>query len=478
MKKILCILLAALMVLLSAACANTETPDGETTGNTPVSNEIDTEGERAPEFPEVDYQGSEFRIVGKKQEVEKLITSDFDGSALNDAIYEANSAVANRFKIKFKMMEMADDKNTTVIQGYIMSGTDEYDLAYLHDCTSATMSLNGWFMNVYDMPYMDPTAPWWPQFTVDSMTLNGKMFHFTNFSSYQVMNAARAVFFNYDLLDEYSIESPYELVRNGTWTLEKLQEMTKGIYVDKNGNSKQDEGDIVGFTAFGYPYGWLESFGIEAYRKVAPDSAEIELDIMNNNSLELIDILHHWFRSGDLGVLVNFDVSGEVGNTMFSEGRSVFTVARVGILAKLCVETGLEFGIVPMPKVNAAQEHYYAGSNDCLFTIPTSISDPQRVGMVLEAMAYEGHRYILPAYCENTLKTRFATDTECSEMMTKVFESQVVSFAYLFANSVPMGLQFRWIYDTITNNNPASYYKRNSKKENNMIDKITTFYSN
>ena len=36
-------------------------------------------------------------------------------------------------------------------------------------------------------------------------------------------------------------------------------------------------------------------------------------------------------------------------------------------------------------------------------------------------MAYAGYKYVRPAYCEQTLKTRFATDPECSEMLNLIF---------------------------------------------------------
>ena len=42
-----------------------------------------------------------------------------------------------------------------------------------------------------------------------------------------MLSASNVIFFNKDLMDEYQIEYPYDLVRNGTWTVDKFFEMAK-----------------------------------------------------------------------------------------------------------------------------------------------------------------------------------------------------------------------------------------------------------
>ena len=145
-----------------------------------------------------------------------------EGEEVNDALVTANMYVSGMFNVKFESILIEDELNANIIRAFIMSGNDEYDVAYLHDCNSASMALNGWFLNVNELPYLDPTAPWWPQFTVESLTYNGKLYHYSNYTSYQSMEWTWGCFFNQKILDDYNQPTPYASVRDGSWTLDKI----------------------------------------------------------------------------------------------------------------------------------------------------------------------------------------------------------------------------------------------------------------
>ena len=92
-------------------------------------------------------------------------------------------------------------------------------------------------------------------------------------------------------------------------------------------------------------------------------------------------------------------------------------------------------------------------------------------------MSYAGWKNILPAYAERTLQARYATDKDCTEMLSLIFRNQVLSLSYLFANAVPNGMQFRIFGDTVKTNTFASWYKANEKKELKFIEKkLLPFY--
>lgn len=469
MKRILASLLAAVMLFGAVSCA-TATEDSDTQEAHTAAGSL-AETELAPDLPEMNYKGEQFRILTDKGSYGELVSNNATGEVLNDAILEATVSVSNQFNIQFVHIE----GDGATMETFIMAGDDEYDVALIHDCTTATMSLNGWFHNVNDLPYVDPSSPWWPQFIVDSLTLNGKMYYFSNYSSYQAMAQTRACFFNQRILKDYNMKAPYDMVRDGTWTLAKIMEMSSNIYADTNGDGKQDTGDVLGFATSHYPYAWLESFGIELYHKESPSSAELSL-MMDDRCYTLIDQLHTWFFSGTEGVWAPMNDSGEISMTMFAEDRVAFTFACVGSQAPRAIEGDVDYGIVPIPKIDENQPQYYGGCTSPLFSVPVTLRDTERAGIILEAMAYAGYQHILPAYCENTLKTRFATDPDCAEMLNLIFDNQVISFAYLFANSVPQGMQYRFIADTVERNKVASFFKSKQRKEQKMIDTIVEFY--
>ena len=458
-KKNLCLLLAGFMLTSTVACA-TDTDSDDPADQKTTAQMEEEETELKPELPDEKYDGAEFRILTGETYYPYLIAEKSDGELVNDAIVEANLWVTEKFDIEFERVNGAP-------QTYIQAGDDAYDVAYFHDGDTAELALRGWFMNIYDMPYMDPTAPWWPQFTVDSLTVNGKMFFYSNYTGYLSMSQTRVCFFNQRILDTYQMEYPYEFVREGTWTVDKMMQMSTSIYSDLNGNGTPDRDDRFGYASTHYPWGWLEAFGIELYQKASPNSAEMTV-VADDRCYALIEKLHEWWYTGSDSVWVKLEGHGDPSIGMFADGRVAFTlVTHLGDQVKPAIENDVSYGIVPYPKVNVEQENYYGACTDYLFTIPMTIRDNERVGAILEAMVYAGYKYIRPAYCEQTLKTRFATDPDCAEMLNLIFDNRVISFSYLYS-----GMQSNLIAQTVQTMNVASYLRAQSKAEQKMLDKM------
>ena len=485
-RRLVCALLALLFCGTAVSCGERADEPESPAAGTPVSESPSVieaeetaapeETEPKPELPEKDCQGYGFVVLGGESYLERVLSEEMNGEVVNDAIFQANREVADAFNIKFEK-NVVNDRDVNLIQSTIAAGQDDYDLICFHDCDTASMSLNGWFHNINALPYVDTEAAWWPRFTVDSLTINGKMLYFSNYISYNSSSTVQVAFFNSGLVTDYGLANPYDLVREGTWTVDRMADLTGSLYQDANGDGQRNEGDVFGLIAVNYPYRWAETFGIEAYKKVAPDSAELTLDINNESIVTLMEKLHNWFYSGDNGIWVDFDKDSSLSRGIFCAGSAVFTFDTVGGLTPLLLDTDINYGIVPYPKRDEAQADYYAGCNDRLFSVPITASDTERTGIIVEAMSYAGFKNILPAYVERTLQSRYATDEDCTEMLNLVIRNQVLSLSYLFANAVPNGMQFRIVYDTVKSGKFASWYQASEKKELKFMQKLTEFYS-
>ena len=67
---------------------------------------------------------------------------------------------------------------------------------------------------------------------MDGLTVNGKIYLFSNYIGYNGLRGTKNMYVNLDRLEDYQLESPYELVRSGKWTLDKVISITKEIYED------------------------------------------------------------------------------------------------------------------------------------------------------------------------------------------------------------------------------------------------------
>lgn len=475
-KRIFLCLLAALLSLGTVSCGAPaeQTDPAETILDTAVETE---ETEAKPDLPERDFEGYTYRILTTDGTIKYIHSTEVTGEVVNDAVYEANAQVGEEFNITYDTVSISSNSDTTIIQAYIMAGDDAYDVGQLHDCASGAMALNGWFHNIHEMPYLDTTAEWWPQFTLDSLTLNGKMYYISNYTTYRALHETRVTFFNQDMAVDLGIESPYDMVKEGTWTIDNMAAISNEVYVDVNGDGKQDKGDIMGFVFTNAPYCWLESFGIEAYKKEAKDSPNMTLDLNHETTYTLIDKLHNWMGgTGNNSVWVNFSGDRNEAMEMFAAGSGLFTFKCIGDQIPYLMDTEMNYGIVPFPKVDEHQESYVSACTDLLLSIPITASDLERTGIITEAMSYAGYKHILPAYCEKALKNRYSTDEQSAEMLDMIFQNRIISFSYLFVNLVPGGMQYQLIAQTVKNNNVASYYQSGESKENATIAKIVEFY--
>lgn len=471
-KTIFCILLASILCSNITSCGGTSEEIETIVSAETVVTETEQETEIKPELPEKTFDGYVFRVLGTETDLSYMLSSEVTGEKLNDSIYQANLEVTEQFDVGFETVVSGD---ITLMKSNIMAGTDAHDLSYMHDCSTASAALEGLFLDINTLPYVDTQAEWWPSNTVDCMTINGKLYHYSNYTSYFSFAYTQAVFFNKGLMNDFHLEDPYELVRNNKWTIDKMVEMTTSLYQDANGNGTRDKDDVMGLAAFGESYRWPESFGIEVYSH--DPSGGLALDVNNERVITIIEKLHNWFYGGEQGAWVNFTGVNADSQAIFTAGNAVFTFDTIGNLTPKILDTDVDFGIVPYPKADETQETYLAGCNDRLFAVPNIASNPERTGVIIEAMSYAGYKNILPAYVEYTLQSRYASDEECSKMLELIFENQVMSFSYLFANAVPDGMQFKIFMDTIPKNSFASWYSKNEKKELAFLEKLEAFYA-
>ena len=119
----------------------------------------------------------------------------------------------------------------------------------------------------------------------------------------------------------------------------------------------------------------------------------------------------------------------------FAEGRALFNFAGLNRVT-LFREMETDFGILPIPKWDEAQEEYHnVVSLYCaaLIAVPKTAGNLERTGVVLEALNAESMYTLTPAYYDITLKTKSARDEESSAMLDIIFDSRVYDLGNMFA---------------------------------------------
>ena len=139
-------------------------------------------------LPEKDMDGWQFRmtIFGTDLNRSQTWADELTGNVVNDAVYQKILNVEERFNVDVALTEasFSEVDQVDALKQAIVAGDDSCELAQGHDVNMANASLQAYFLNVYDLPHLDFEKPWWPEATLESMTVLGQMYMMFNKISY------------------------------------------------------------------------------------------------------------------------------------------------------------------------------------------------------------------------------------------------------------------------------------------------------
>lgn len=82
-------------------------------------------------------------------------------------------------------------------------------------------------MELHSVPYMDLSKPWYDQNANEQLSIDGKLFATVGDMILMDNEATLCVLFNKKLADDYGFEDFYDMVKRGTWTIDRMTEFAK-----------------------------------------------------------------------------------------------------------------------------------------------------------------------------------------------------------------------------------------------------------
>ncbi len=483
-------LILALILSTSAlfACGG-DTPSGDTTAPGDTTPAVtDPENERLgidDGLPAKDFGGYEFRIMhqGSASPTDAYVPEATNGDIVNDAIFERNQAIEERFNVDITVIPngLAYQEHMQKIQQHILANDDAFDVSLNHIVAGPNYVLEGLFLNMYDLPYVDFSKPWWGDQMVDEMTVLGQLYLALDVIGMGGLTSAKVHFLNLQKFDEYKLELPYQQVLDGTWTFDKLIALTKDVYADLNGNSKSDTEDFFGYVSHASQNGFFTSF--EAPVLLKDEDETLVLGVQSDKMAAIIEKMYSWYYESVGSCIVNGQdpVSGldQVAwqAQLFADGHALVAFSKLGSASSTFRESNVEYGIIPFPKWDENQEAYrtFCGSN--LLGVPVTCSDLERTSIILEAMVAENYKTVMPTYFETALKEKFSFDSETGQMLDIINDSLTISFAYAYDNWKGFGHMCSTLFG---GSNPsgdfASFYATRLPSAEERLKLIVDFY--
>ncbi len=432
-RQISILLLIAMLAGTAISCGESGTPSETTGGDNVTTPEVTTE--LTDGLPDKNMEEFELSILGDGGLTNTWITVQLDaesetGEKINDAIYKRNRAMEERFNCKI-VVSTNGWYNTVKNYGtFVMSGDNVYDIIMVQATDS--MTVIDYLADFNNVPHVRLDKEWWNPLASSIYAMGGKQTAAAGNFSLSYASAANCLLFNKRLYDEMNVgENMYDLVREGKWTFDKFVEIAKKAVNDVDGNTVMDANDTYGYAGViksihhqfvigaGLHYVDSDPEGYPSFN-VAEDEKFIGLFEKFVNLYNENPNIYFWPA----------DVNDDNCRPQFAKGSVLFCNAwphNVGTLR----EMKDDFGILPSPKYDEAQEIYYSNmANGEVTTLPRSFQEDrlENIGILLEAMSFYTNQEIYPVYKEVVVDTQYTRDDDSIEMLDIIFANVVYDF--------------------------------------------------
>ena len=494
LMKIIFVFLIFLMVFITFSCSTNSNSGND--GNSQPDNKIAgdnnsgdgaADGKTAAEaeipFPHEtrDFGGVTFKVLIDQEDVNLLDIEDIDvesvnGEVLNDAYYSRKVLVEDTYNIKLEGVHVNNYQISNYIEKSVKAGLDEYDACAPRLGVAGTFAVSGYGANVIGTN-LTLDAPWWDQNIISDTSIGGAAYIIAGDIFIKHYDGISLLMFNKKLLRDLGLESPYQAVYDNKWTMDKFNQMVKGVTFDLDGNGKMDRYDRYGFvTQADYVSSFINACGEKLVTKNKEDlpvftgNTEKITNVIDKLLEIYIDDTYCLHRDAKAVSLSQFWV--------FPEGRGLFYWGLPRYINLGLRDMEDDFGILPIPKWDSNQSRYYAtlnGWHSYTYMIPITVTDVDRSSYILDAMAYHGRKIIKPAYYDVCLQRKYTRDEESSAMLDIIFSSTVYDLGEVYQVGGFIGAVVSDFWGKNINSTVVQYDKLSGKIDKDIEDLIANF---
>ena len=441
-KRLTALLLALLIAGMSAAaCADSGSGGSSASTTASSSGESsaaeETELHYTAEVPEgTNYEGYTFTIHTYPAEGsgEYWYDRDFssieeNGEIVNDASYQRRRITEE--KLNIKIANVPNPSDGSALKKSVAADDGAYDIAFLSPRGSASLSQENILYNLKKMDTLDLSAAWWDQNAVNDMSINNMLFMVTGDIGIMYKMSIGILMFNKQMIEDYTLQNPYDMLDNHTWTIDAFTQMAQTVSEELDGNGKYDTNDRYGLLFFcNFIANGMIGSGVKFVTKDADDLPT--LTFYSEKTVQIWEKYTTLFY--DTQTCYSWSRSGGDTDAMFLDNRALFQYCELHSIEPLR-QMDTDFGILPIPLYEESQERYYHCVNPhvaAMLTVPIYNRDFERTGYILDTLGAESKNVLTPAYYDIYLKTKGARDDQSEATIDIVLDSLTYDMGYIF----------------------------------------------
>ena len=447
-KKSFALMLALLLVatvFVSCKTDNTETskPAGETSET--VSKADPLEHLKGHDFQKAEIVflvEGDHRLLYRSSEV---LGSEVAPDVINEAVDARNKRVEELLNITIK--EFRTDASTSMVDLVRTSaniGDNAYDVVMPYIPDAAAMLTEGFLSDLNKFDIFRFENDYWDGNANKYFSVGGKLFFATSDMTLLAFDCTHALVFNKTVLNRFEIqENPYDLVKEGKWTLDKLLEMAALVTSETDGDNQMTYKDTWGFFVNNnYATSLFLGSGQTLTGRNANDMPTLALETNAAAAADVVGKIVDAFSNERTTLLIEsfIDQATAAGSNCWAEATKAFAENRVLFRSLAIIDMNdladfeVNYGILPTPKINEAQENYHSFVStlyaSCL-AIPARLDTKDRSAIVIEAMSAASVD-VKDKYYDVLLKGRRIVDEDSSEMLDIIFNNRIYDLGVIY----------------------------------------------
>ena len=475
-KKVLSLLLCALMVTASVSCADNAVETENQPSNNDTSTSSETESETLAyldDLPDnLDFAGTKIRFA-ESNHVDSIVIDDEAELAdiVTEALWKRNNTLTDRLNV---VLESSDplpfDRYNSYVMNSINANSDDYDIFISHARFSINLATLGALKNLDNVENLDLTKDYWSQDYINNIAYKNIHYWATGDISLDYIGDIYCTLANNALFDQlFPGQNIFDYVNEGKWTLDTLETFIEKSYSDLNGNGDADVEDRYGISMYaGHQYNGMLFASDMLFTKWDSDGVPY-VAINSEHNYDIITRLGEIFKHNPN---VLFDPSnGSIDTlTMFIQQKLLFYPNTLNVITNDNIRNMEDdFCVIPLPKFDETQENYRSSQYDGvpLYGIPitANIDKLPAIGATLEVLCSLGSQNVIPVYFDDALKNKYSRDPETAQMIDLIRDSVVSDFSFSWGDYVgKYGASIQsYFYSNIGSDTFASKLAKNDK---------------
>ena len=424
--RVLSLFLALVTLSGAAISCGSDTEPKETT-NGDVTSESAPDEYSFESFPDYEFRVLNIQDVYSMHAV--IDPGETNGDTLNDTQYNTVRTLEDKTGIKWKETNVDIEKEfPATVSQMVLSGSDDYDLIYQNTRSYYTHMSQGFYYNLLDYSQVKLDSDWFVSSYNNFNTVAGKLGTALGYSNLTIVDATNCMIFNQTMAETLGLDLPYDLVREGKWTLDKLKEYcakAANLNGDENFNWKTDGKAVYGISLRqNTGTRWVINCGEMI---VENNNGKLELTAGSQRFYDVCDKVASFLGTKDEGIAYygNFDDNGDGSYiNCFERQRALFGDSEVA-KANRMRQLDFNFGVLPLPKYDESQERYYTTLSYPAsgISIPVTCKTPERSAAIGDAVNYLFYENVWDVFRGVTLESKNLRNDDSIEMLGYILNS-------------------------------------------------------